>query len=229
MKSVLALFPLLTLMACSADDDYVRPRGVNMDYSSTGEMGGAGGFGSASSSSGGTACECAFGNGSRLSRNYIIGDDVSRMETPFWHDGILGLDCEFRYMSDKQTYCVPPMPSTPNKAYIDAACTKPVLVEVYVSGDPLSMCVINAYEGYRRVDELWNTPDPCDGNVSGFSVYKVDTNDVIHHNSDTVVWYEGSPGSCYQQGPLQGTGAKATIFGMDLIGDETAFVKSVAP
>jgi len=75
----------------------------------------------------GKNCECSNNNGERLERQYLIGDDGSKVELSLWHDIQLDLNCSYEFLPNRQTYCVPPHEVT--NTYLDSECKTPVYVK----------------------------------------------------------------------------------------------------
>lgn len=213
MKKLLALIPFFTFAACGGIDN------VNLGKDA-GAQDGGGGIGGA----GTTQCECPVpsNDGTRLTQQFIVGDDGSRMDLFVWYDNKLDLNCSYQSLPNGETRCVPP--HSPMNTYADSGCIEPVFVNVSTSKP--DQCTVAKFSKYVRLDVPGFTPDPCDSNVPTFTFYGVNTDAPINQG-EGVVWYvKSQSGACEAQPSLVGTGYQATVYGTQKIGDLESFVKA---
>jgi hypothetical protein len=202
----LAMVVTLGLLACGADGKIdVKP--------DTSGSGGAGGSIGAAGNGGNGAGDCGCnGDGTRLTRQYVIGDDGSKMESFAWHDNVLDLKCAFQSLPNGETRCVPPHIAM--NAYFDAGCTQPAFVFVAPKLECVDMPL------YARFDKC--TFDTCNS-ITDSEIYHVDLAD---DRSSNLYWYNLLPdGTCDS---VSGSGKTYNLYGVYKIGNQDKFVKAVS-
>lgn len=157
-------------------------------------------------------------NGSRLTRQYLLGIDGSRMETEKWLDSELGIECEFQQNEDSVHRCLPKY--TRANKYADSACTKPIHVESYSANG----FTCHKFQGYVRFGHEY--ANGCNGDVTiGMEMYRVDHGSLMETGA-TLVWYEkNSAKECTQKSETV-NGIEFAKFGVTKIGDANAFVSA---
>jgi hypothetical protein len=199
MKKILILAPFFVLAAC-----------IDIDIS-VGEK--------ANASVGKTPLgESGSMDGTRLSRKYMIGSDDSKMETKFWHDNELGLNCSFQTLSDKNVYCLPDHIN--GNYYSDAECTKPVYVEAYTKGN----FACHTFHDYVRFGHDYATA--CGQVDLNLTMHRIKKTNIIYQGN-AIVWYEKDSTKACNKKTVDVPGIEVAIFGVTEIGDESKFVKIV--
>lgn len=212
MKNVcasIALVLTVALLGCGGNDIDTKPDPAG----STGSGGNIGNGGSGGSGGNATCDACGEKDGTRLSRQYVVGDDGSKMTSPIWHDKDLDMNCMFQSMPNGETRCVPP--HIPMNTYFDAGCTQPA----FMMKSPKLECL--EIPNYVRFDDCLY--DTC-GTITGFTIYHVDFND---DRSSNPGWRVKNPdGTC----TLVGNGGvfDYKLYGVYKIGDQNKFVKAVS-
>jgi len=167
-------------------------------------------------------CQCDNGDGTRLTRQYLVGDDGSKMETVVWHDNKLGLNCSYQSLPNGQTYCVPPHDTA--NTYIDAGCMIPAYIEVVQKTSTDNDIKCQNKTSYVRFD----TNKPSLG--CGFPI----TDEYVFYsvNKDTFartnVYYTGSPASCQKTDLTGNPFQDAALWSVTEIGDLQVFTKAVS-
>lgn len=204
---------LVLVLGCGSPID-IKPdtSGNGGNGGAVGNAGNGGGGGDAGSST----CDCPTGDGSRLMRQYLVGDDNSRMETPIWYDKTLDLKCSFQSLPNGETRCVPPHIAM--NAYFDAGCTNPAFVWVFPKGqgDCTEMPLFGRFDNFEQ--------NSVCGDVADFTIYHADLADprFVDQNTD---WYVRTPDSCVMSGvPWM---QEAKMFGAYKIANGDKFVKAV--
>lgn len=213
MKNGFAVVALtLCLLACNSVD--VKPDPTN-GLSSSGTGNGSGGNGGSDAG----VTECCNGNtvdGSRLTRQYIVGDDGSRMESPVWYDKTLDLNCSYQALKDGNTYCLPA--HLPMNAYFDAACTQPA----FMISAPEGTLPCTTFPDYARYDQI-DLGVMCGGLIT-FDIYRVDRAD---KRNITSVFVKNADNVCEGFNTSNGS-IDYTIYGAYKIGSRDKFVKALS-
>jgi hypothetical protein len=216
MKNVfVAMAVTLGLMACGSIDKIdIKPDTSGSGGSGSGSMGnGSGG------DAGSAMCDCPTGDGSRLSRQYLVGDDGSKMESFVWYDKDLDLKCAFQSLPNGQTYCVPQHEAV--NTYFDAGCVIPAYVRAVDKTNNLECTTLPSYVRYGE----YQGAGLCGLQGSDdFKLYRVNRDKLI---ARAPVHYEGVPGDCKVSGQLSASQEWA-IWEVVEIGSLTDFVKAVS-
>lgn len=218
MKNVAAIVLLASILGCGADGKIA----IKPDPTGNGGNGGSGG--SMGNSNGGSdaglsTCDCPSGDGTRLSRQYVIGDDDSRMESPVWYDKDLDLKCSFQSLPNGQTYCVP-LHSTGN-TYFDAGCVIPAYEKDVVVGSDLACLKLPSHVRYGFVK-----PAGLCGSqgTDSFTMFRVNPDKLIARSDK--YYQKTETGSC-ESVNVGGGGFEAAMWEVLEIGPLNKFVKAV--
>jgi hypothetical protein len=213
MKNVFALVAMVGLIACGSND----PIDMKPDTSGNGGNGGNSTMGAGGNDAG--TCECPNGDGTRLTRQYLIGADGSKMETVVWHDNKLGLNCAWQSLPNGQTYCVPPHESADQASYFDAACTKPLYRKMVLKADTFDC--LNLPSHVRFGQAYGDCPnDVSSDNYIFYSVGKL----LVRSNA----YYEvDQTGNCVMK-TVSEVGKEAALWETTKIGPTVFFTKAVS-
>jgi hypothetical protein len=146
MKNVFVAMALtLGLLACGS------PNGIDMKPDTSGSGGSS--SGSMGNGSGGDAgvstCDCPTVDGARLTRQYLVGDDGSRMESFVWYDKELDLKCSYQSLPNGQTYCVPTHEAV--NTYFDANCVIPAYAKEVGTGSDITCIKLPSHARYGHI------------------------------------------------------------------------------